>query len=101
MAELGKSNTINTLSPIDVTPSVPSVEMPKSIIETVLFGTDEEKANADEILQDQNLIDRGLSSFEDYFTRAIIIILGFIFVAVGLTMFSGPTPINIIRGSNG
>lgn len=35
------------------------------------------------------------ASIENYFTRAIVIVLGFIFVAVGLSMFRGETVIRM------
>jgi len=41
------------------------------------------------------------SSVKDYFLRAVIIILGFIFVAVGLNMFRPglvPNPVNLAKG---
>lgn len=88
---------INTIEPLDITPppipKLPSSGVPiiDNIITRVLGagggpGTLEENASNTVTSVTEPL---GIAEYEDYFIRGVVIILGFIFVAVGLSMFKG------------
>jgi hypothetical protein len=94
--------TIDTTDAIDMTPGLPAlppipaigktgVPFVDNIITRVLgagggSGTLEENAAETAASVTEPL---GISGYEDYFIRGVVIILGFIFVAVGLSMFKG------------
>lgn len=70
----------------------------KSILETFLFGTPEEKAEADRILGNQNLITRWLN-WENIASIGILVIIGVAFLILGVMSLK---PSSIVKGnSNG
>ncbi len=81
---MSSGGIIDTIKPLDLTPSVEITvfdDIEKSL------GLDKILPPVPEIFQPKDI--PSISSVEDFFIRGIVIILGFIFVAVGLSMFKG------------
>lgn len=88
---MSSGEIIDTIQPLDLTPA----------LETGFGILDDVNKGLEDILgpvpvpgiksaDDGPIIDvPSVSNIEDYFIRIIVVILGFIFVAVGLSMFKG------------